>query len=478
MNGSNLLEQKLTTWAKVTKPAIIEADTDRSISFQELLWAVNALKTHLSKPQTILMAIPSGITNSIIWFSSLTGGHRLVPVSPNLTDYEYQQLISQHHPDLIINSQNLAEIEKIIDQGIAKKITSTSEPKHGQLYLSTSGSTGTPKGVVLDANQITITAQNIADGHQLTDQDRGLTCLPFYHVNAPVVSLITTILSGSTLIIAPKYSTSQFWEWVEKYDPTWISLVPTMIAMLLSTDKPDFLAKSNLRFIRTASEPLPKENLKRFEDKFGIPLIETYGLTEAASTITANPVPPQIHKPGSVGLPLGVEIKICVPNSDLSLPPQTTGEVWVKGENVITHYEQNRGSESFYQGWFKTGDLGYRDQDGFIYLTGRIKDIIIRGGENIIPREIEEVLLTHPNLKEASVVGHPDPIYGEKVVAFVVLNKMTIPTEIKDYLSQKLVAQKVPSQIYIMESLPRNKNNKVDKPFLRKFQPKSRTSKI
>ena len=164
--------------------------------------------------------------------------------------------------------------------------------------------------MVLTATQIVITADNIRVRHELTENDRGLTPLPFYHVNAPIVSLIASILAGGKVIIAPKFSASHFWQWVEKYDPTWISIVPTIVAILLKFDKPKLLTRSSLRFILTASAPLPKANLLRFEKKFGLPVIETYGVSECASTIFSNPLPPKKHKAGSVGLALGLEAKI------------------------------------------------------------------------------------------------------------------------------------------------------------------------
>lgn len=468
MSGSKQLYRSLSLKKSDPKNAIIEAETDQAISYQKLWDSIQALQIYLgAEPKTIVLALPSGILDSIIWLAALMFGHRLIPISPFITDYEFKQVIKQHKPDLIIDQENAADIAKIITQKAQQK--TNVKPSDGSIYLSTSGSTGTPKGVVLSTTKIVITAENICEVHMLTDKDRGLTCLPFYHVNAPVVSLITTILSGSTLIIAPKYSTSRFWSWVKKYDPTWISIVPTMVAMLLSTKRPSFLNKSSLRFIRTASEPLPAENLKRFEAKFKLPVIETYGLTEAASTICANPLPPYKHKPGSVGKPIGVEIKI-VANKKQKAKQGETGEVWVKGKNVIDHYEADKSPDSFSRGWFKTGDLGHFDQDGYLFLTGRSKDIIIRGGENIAPREIEEVLLTHPNVKEATVVGHPDPIYGEKVVAFVVLNKdrgEKSIAELLTYAKSKLTPQKVPTRLFSLENLPRNKNNKVDKHQLR-----------
>lgn len=498
MQGSKLISSHIQTWAALKKdgPCLIEATSDqpgRVLRYQDLPAAVGSVRTYLgSKPKTVLVALPGGIIDATLWLAGLTSGHLLIPVSPDLTAHEYEQTIQKHKPNLIVITDSAAfegdvkimaktvtesDIRGVIDgsRHTAQPAVSQQKPKDGSVFLSTSGSTGKPKGMILSASKLTMTAQHIIESHGLKDTDRGLTPLPFHHVNAPVVSLLTTILSGGSLVIVPRYSTTKFWQWVEQYDPTWISLVPAIIAMLLETDRPSFLDKSSLRFIRTASAQLPLANLLLFEKKFKLPLVETYGISEAASTITANPVPPGVHKPGSVGLPVGVMLRICQPDSDHMMPPGQTGEVCIQGNNVITTYQNGAGQDSFSNGWFRTGDLGYIDEDGYVFLAGRIKDIIVRGGENIMPREIEELLCTHPDVAEAVVVGHPDPILGEKVVAFIIAhphngqNNQALAEYIQTYSRQKLSRPKVPETIYIVDELPKTHNGKVDKPALRRY---------
>lgn len=485
MNGSTLLQEKLITCAKTynDKAAIIETVTGETISYVDLASAVSGMHKFLgNRPQLIMVALPGGIVDAVIWLSILTGGHTMLPVSATLTEYEYNEYIADHEPDLIIAEdqatfakhqgkfRSLAQCQTIIQKALRKKLRLSSSPTDGAVCLATSGSTGKPKTMLLSASTLVITAENIIKAHHLTDQDRGLTPLPFHHVNAPIVSLLTSVLSGGTVIIAPKFSVRRFWSWVQKYDPTWISIVPTIVAILLTTERPDFLDHASLRFVRTASAPLPEVYLTQFEEKFRIPVIETYGISEAGSTIFANPVPPGKHKAGSVGLPLGIHMKLCrfdEGNQHLvDVPQGGTGEVCIQGPNVIETYEDNRNPESFVDGWFRTGDLGFVDDDGYLHLTGRIKDIIIRGGENIAPREIEEVLLTHPNIREATVVGKPDPIYGEVIAAFVVLkeaSEKTTPDELKAYTAARLSPQKVPATITILDELPKGKTGKVDK---------------
>jgi len=489
MNGSNILQSKLLYWAekKGNAPCLVEANTGEVLTYSELLYAVVAIRPYLgAESQVTVSALSGGIVDSVIWIACLIGGHMHIPISPHGTTYEFEQSIAKYAPDIILiedeaiignSSRKIftsSEVKKIITKGRVNKkpIYLDILPKDGKVLLFTSGSTSNPKGVLLSVTQMIITANNICRAHQLTEEDRGLTPLPFYHVNAPVVSLLTTILSGSSLIIAPKYSTSNFWKWVERYDPTWISLVPTMVIMLLTTKKPEFLKRSSLRFIRTASASLPRIVLERFENKFSIPLIETYGISEAASTITANPLPPKVHKPGSVGFPIGIKLRICRRDQGVLVDVQQgeTGEVWIQGENVITHYENNAGSDAFLDGWFCTGDLGYFDQDNYLFLVGREKDVIIRGGENIAPREIEEVLLTYPGIQEVAVVGHPDQVYGERIVAYIVIDsksKQVMTDQIKAHIAEKLSPQKIPADIYVLVALPRGNTGKIDKKQLR-----------
>ncbi len=282
--------------------------------------------------------------------------------------------------------------------------------------------------------------------------------LLFFHVNGPVVGLCASIMAGSTIVIARKFSRSHFWSWIEAYDVTWASIVPTIVAILLGTSLPApqaglpaFLPGA-LRFIRTGAAALPATDLRAFEAKFGIPLIETYGLTEAASEVTANPVPPGRHKPGSADVPVGVSLRICRPRNELIQPAQhpdglrpncvqagckectdgddrmhdvprgETGEICISGPSVISAYYGNADKEAFQDGWFRTGDIGYQDEEDYLYITGRLRDVIIRGGENIAPREVEEVLETYPAVREAAVIGRPDAVYGEQVVAYIVMN--------------------------------------------------------
>jgi acyl-CoA synthetase (AMP-forming)/AMP-acid ligase II len=243
----------------------------------------------------------------------------------------------------------------------------------------------------------------------------------------------------------------------------------------LETDKPAFLPGS-LRFVRTGSASLPAADLLAFEARFGIPVIETYGLSEAASQVVANPVPPDIHKPGSAGRPVGVALRICYPRTDgrrerlRDVAPGETGEICIAGPSVISAYQDNAGQEAFQDGWFRTGDLGYLDEDGYLFIRGRLREVINRGGENIAPREVEEVLLRHPAVREVAVVGRPDPIYGEQVVAYVAVRSAwseQMAQELHEYAARRLSPQKVPVDFVALDALPRNPTGKIERRLLR-----------
>lgn len=492
---------------------IIEAETAQSISYQQCLRAIYALQDAFgNSPRCIAIMLPGNIAAALTWLSALTGGHTLVPLSPDATDSEKAALTRRYGPDLLIvearadaegfanptasvlTRQEIMELVEYAGRDQATGGRDKSVPTGG-VCLHTSGSTGEPKGVLLDESQIAWAAEHIRASHQLTSQDIGLSVLPFFHVNAPVVSLCASLLAGSTVVIARRFSRQHFWSWIDRYQITWASIVPTIVAMLLSTEKPAFLP-GTLRFVRTASAPLPVVHLLAFEEKFGIPVIETYGLSEAASQVTANPVPPGMHKPGSVGQPTGVELRICQPatmnerQSGLRrIASGAVGEICVRGPGVIEAYQGNAGRQSFQDGWFRTGDLGYQDEDGYVYITGRLREVINRGGENIAPREIEEVLLGHAAVHEAAVVGRPDPLYGEVVVAYVVMRsepeysgsrvavatrtvdalatQTAIKQELQQFAAQHLSHPKVPVDIIVVEQLPRTASGKIARQVLR-----------
>lgn len=473
------------------RPFVIEAETGRTLTYRQSLAAVEAVRHTLGTTQRrIALSLSGSVASAVVWLGALTGGHLLVPLSSDVAVTEKERVSRLYAPD-VLAVEDEAAAQGFASDGATVMTRQTWDeiieaagpderpsqpPAPGRVAFSTSGTTGEPKGVLLDASRIAWTADQIRRSHQLTAHDRGLTVLPFSHVNAPVVSLCASLMAGNTIVVARHFSRSHFWEWIERYQITWASIVPTIVALLLDTDKPAFLPGA-LRFVRTASAPLPAARLRAFEAKFGVPVIETYGLTEAASTIFANPVPPGRHKPGSVGLPVGVDLRICQPRANAQdtalhdVPQGEIGEVCVRGPGIIQEYRGGADRGSFADGWFRTGDLGYRDVEGYLYLTGRLREMINRGGEKIAPREVEEVLMTHPAVGDAVVVGRPDSRYGEVPVAYVVADgegtEEDLIGSLHHYAAERLSAYKVPVDVKVVEALPRNANGKINRQVLR-----------
>jgi acyl-CoA synthetase (AMP-forming)/AMP-acid ligase II len=487
----NSLQQALVRWAEAQpeQPFVVAAETGQVLTYGHCLAAVQALRRRLGPaPRRIALTLPGGIADAVVWLAALTGGHLLVPLSPEAAETEKARAARRYVPDLLIVNQlddlrgfaspdaavvTRQSCEALIAQ--APRLPSALWPAaSGRVALTTSGTTGEPKGVILAEPQIAWTADQIRLSHQLSPHDRGLTVLPFYHVNAPVVSLCASLLAGSTVVVAARFSRGHFWSWVEQHRITWASIVPTVLASLLDTEKPAFLPGA-LRFVRTASAPLPAMQARAFEDRFGIPVVETYGLSEAASTVAANPAPPMRRKSGSVGLPVGVAIRVCHPRPGAGaaelrdVVPGASGEICVRGPGLIHEYLGGAGAESFQDGWFRTGDLGRLDEDGYLFITGRLREVINRGGEKIAPREIEEVLLAHPAVRDVAVIGRPDRHYGEVVVACIVARDSSAQWTadfagcLRRFAAARLSPHKVPVDFILFDALPRNPNGKLNR---------------
>jgi acyl-CoA synthetase (AMP-forming)/AMP-acid ligase II len=363
----------------------------------------------------------------------------------------------------------------------------------GGIFLCTSGTTGTPKGILLREHQLSHVAAAVADHHRLTPADRGYCCLPLFHVNAEVVGLLATLAAGACLVLDGKFSRRGFWPLIEQRRITWINAVPAIITVL-AMDPPATRVPGRVRFVRSASAPLPPGTLRRFEDAYGIPVVETYGMTEAASMITANPVDGP-RKAGSVGLPAGTEVRVveaagragsgdgpgrarsaylpCPAGSEyVSCPAGTVGRVQIRGRGVIREYAQGGPAGAVDpEGWLDTGDLGHLDQDGYLFLAGRSDDVINRGGEKIYPREIEDFLMAQPGVWSAAVVAAQDEVLGERPVAYVVPAGPWRRHEMEEALRQACEAAlpraKRPTAFCLVQELPLGPTGKVARHRLR-----------
>ena len=338
------------------------------------------------------------------------------------------------------------------------------------LLLYTSGSTGLPKGAVLSHRAVISGGENVTLAHGLTENDRALCVLPIYHINGAMVTLSAPLVSGGSVVMPSRFSARSYWQWVADYQCTWSSIVPTIIKYLLDrADQEPFdygtdQRLSKFRFGRSASAPLPKVVLQQWEETFRVPMIETLGLTETAGTVASNPMPPAPHKPGSVGLPFGNEIRVFDEN-DKECPANVSGELAIRGDNVLSHYYKNPDAtqSAFVGEWFRTGDLGQKDDDGYWFITGRLKELIIRGGENIAPREIDDILYKHESILEAAAVGVEDENYGQEVVACVAVREgyECSEAELKTFCQESIGDYKSPKKIYFMEELPKGPSGKI-----------------
>jgi acyl-CoA synthetase (AMP-forming)/AMP-acid ligase II len=336
------------------------------------------------------------------------------------------------------------------------------------LVLHTSGTTSRPKRVPLRHRNLAASVANIVAHYELTPGDVSLCIMPLFHVHGLVASALSTFASGGMVVVPEKFAPLGFWPIAREVQPTWFSASPTphqMILMRGQDDRPP--GTERLRFVRSCSAALAPTLMASMERRFGVPVLEAYGMTEASHQMSSNPLPPGERYPGSVGVGTGVEIAV-LDERGVSLPAGATGQVGIRGPNVIDGYEDNpeANAASFANGWFLTGDQGTLDADGYLRLLGRIKELINRGGEKIAPREIDEALEQHPRVKEAVAFGVPHPTWGEEVAAAVVVDGAVTEKELQAHCRQTLADYKVPRHIHIVEAIPRTPTGKVQRRFV------------
>ncbi|CUI27417.1 AMP-binding protein [Cognatishimia activa] len=341
-------------------------------------------------------------------------------------------------------------------------------PDDDALLMYTSGTTGRPKGVVHSHASLLAGGWTPTLAHKLSPEDRGLCVLPIYHINGLCVTVLSTLISGGSLAVVEKFSARRFWGQCESANVTWFSVVPTIISHLLHSDiEPTAETKARLRFGRSASSPLAPDLQTAFETRFEVPIVETMGLTETAAQMLSNPLPPGVRKIGSPGKACGNET--CILSADLKpLPPNTRGEIAVRGPNVMREYLKNEEATReaiTSDGWLRTGDLGYVDEDGYFFVTGRLKELIIKGGENIAPREIDEALYSHPDVIEAAAFSVPCKSYGERVEAAVKLRDgSSLSSErLAEICTERLGSFKSPDKVHILDDLPKGPSGKIQR---------------
>jgi acyl-CoA synthetase (AMP-forming)/AMP-acid ligase II len=420
-----------------------------------------------------------------VFVSLISVGATVVPLDPNAPADAVQAMVATSRPALAVTTLDDPPVGDDLPVVRVDPVTWTPDgtpvnglhpsetASDGGCLLFSSGSTGPRKAIRLDEAQLLHVARAVARAYELGPTDRGFNSLPLTHVNGEVVGLLAPLVSGGTIVLDDRFHRTGFAGLIRERRVTWINAVPAILSILAAEPGDDPLP-GEVRFVRSASAPLPVPVLERFERRWGVPVVETYGMTEAASQITANPL--DARRPGSVGLPAGLEVRV------------RDGRVWIRGPGVIRGYADGDGAERFdAAGWLDTGDVGRLDDDGYLYLSGRDGDAINRGGEKIFPREIEEVLRRHPGVRDAVVVPAPDPVLGEVPVAFVVPTAASstswggsrrveppvgpdagkLPADLRRLCDGELARSHRPVQLRVVGALPLGATGKVSRPALR-----------
>jgi len=354
---------------------------------------------------------------------------------------------------------NPAEVEAPSDWGKSEDIA---------LVLFTSGTTSRPKQVPLSHRNLCSSAGNVAGVLGLSREDRCLNVMPLFHIHGLVGVLLSSMFAGGSVVCSAGYTNGNFAELMREFEPTWYSAVPTIhqSVLTLAKAKPAVSEGGHLRLIRSSSASLPPTVMAELEETFRVPVIESYGMTEAAHQMASNPLPPAERKPGSVGLPAGPQMA-CMDDDGNLLPTGETGEIVIRGASVTAGYanDTQANEAAFTDGWFRTGDLGHFDEDGYLFLSGRKKEMINRGGENTSPREVDEALLEHPAVAQAVAFAVPHPTLGEDVAAAVVLlgEANVKEQDLREFAFTRLAEFKVPSRIVFVDAIPKGPTGKLQR---------------
>ena len=487
-----LLRQRVD--AAPDKPFIFSESDQRQFTYKQFEAAVKRTASLLAangigKGDVVSLLMPNSVEYVIAYFACWQLGALAGPINSLLKAQEIAYVISNSEAKAwLVNSEFLPIVEAIQDQVVRvipfdneAEVTADERGLNTDISLEdeaiiiyTSGTTGKPKGCLLTHANLIANARQISSWLKFTETDRLLTMMPLFHMNAVSVTTMSALYAAGSTVVSSKFSASRFWQIISDYQITSFGSVATMLSMLLSTypdGVPEGLKTDQLRFAMCGSAPVPAEVLRRFEETFNCLVVEGYGLSESTCRSTFNP-PDTRRRPGSCGVPIGNEMRV-VDEEDREVPDGELGEIVLQGENVLKGYYKNdlANETAFRNGWFHTGDIGYRDADGFFYIVDRKSDMIIRGGENIYPREIDEVLYQHPDIAAAAVVGVPDALYGEEVAAVVVLKSgaTTTEQEVVDYCKARLADFKCPKTVHLVDDIPKGPTGKLLKRELAKM---------
>ncbi|MEU1999837.1 class I adenylate-forming enzyme family protein [Rhodococcus sp. NPDC019627] len=459
-------------------------DDHSDLTYRQFADRVDAFAAQLSEHgvregDVVAVMLPNRVELLVVLMAAWRLGAAATPVNPTFTAAEAEYQITDANAALVVNegpdapsagrpSIAVDEMHTSLPSGPAQDFRPAGSDV--ALLIYTSGSTGRPKGVMLTHDNLQFMSSSLAEHLSLTADDHCLLILPLFHVNAICVSFLAPMLAGGQLSITGRFSPARFFDDVARLRPTYFSAVPTIYALLVSQPDEVVTDTSSLRFGVCGAAPISKELLERAEQRFGLVIVEGYGLTEGTCASACNP-PGGVRKLGTVGPALPGQTLAIMDESGVLLPPRTVGEIVIRGANVMHGYlrRPEETHRTVVDGWLHTGDVGRLDEDGYLTLVDRIKDMIIRGGENIYPKEIENALATHDSVLEAAVVGAPHEVYGEVPVAYVVPYPDSPVTDgqLTDHLRERLTKVKLPVAIHVVDALPRNPVGKIDKPGLR-----------
>jgi long-chain acyl-CoA synthetase len=430
----------------------------------------------IGRGDVVAVILANRVELVITMFAAWRLGAAVTPLNPALTEREAEYQVADSGAKVVLGegllppleTMGAADLDAAIPAGDSAPVAQ--DPDSLALLIYTSGSTGRPKGVMLSHANLSAMCEMMISASHLSSVDHSLLVLPLFHVNGIVVSILSPLLAGGRATIVGRFKTEEFFPLVETVRPTYFSAVPAIYAMLTALPEDQRPDTSSVRFAACGAAPMPAELIERFERRYGIPVVEGYGLSEGTCASTANPVDGP-RRPGTVGTPLpGQEVAI-MDDSGALLSAGGVGEIVVRGPNVMRGYlnKPDETAATIVDGWLHTGDVGRFDEDGYLVIVDRIKDMIIRGGENIYPKEIESVLYRHPDVLEAAVVGAPHEVFGEVPVAFVTPRPgaRADPDELHRLCRGALAKYKRPEQIVPLPSLPKNAVGKIDKPALR-----------
>ena len=471
------------------RPGLIYSDFRR-----QLQTSIDRLHlTGIGRKDRVAILLPNGpeLAMALLAVSSCAVS---VPLNPTYTQAELYYFLSQVNAKAIIVSSETAYLAR--DLAIANDIifvevqsdamspsgvfefhckpstlstdTTLPSPEDSALLLFTSGTTSQPKLVPLTHFNLLSSVDTIVNTLQLTERDCCLNILPLFHIHGIVAALLATLVSEGSVVCTPGFQDAKFFQWLEEFNPSWYTAVPTMHQAILAraTGQTRTIDGTSLRFIRSSSAHLPSSVMQELHQVFGVPVIEAYGMTEASHQITSNLLPPGKRKLGSVGIATETQVAI-LDTANNVLPPDQVGEIAIRGSAVTSGYENNaeKNAEAFTDGWFRTGDQGRIDSDGYLYLTGRLSDVINRGGMMISPIEVDEVLMRHPGIKSAAAFAVPHPTLEQDLVAAVVIHEQQNLTEsqIREFAMSRLVDFKVPSRVVIVTELPTSGTGKISR---------------